>query len=682
MDELERIRQDINLSDDQILALLAHRRVLIGDVIRKKAQSGLPLRDPRREEEILARLIEKGRELGLDSHFVTRIYHEILDDSVRAQQLFLLKSSNRLEEGMKRIAFQGIHGAYSHLAAQKHFARSIEQTTFIGYPSFDEVIEAVEKGTVDYAFLPIENTTAGSINEVFDLLAQTTALYIVGEEVFRVEHCLLATDDVPIENIRRVYSHPQALKQCMKFLSTLPSCEVEYYTDTAMAARKIKEDQDPTQGAIASEAAARQYGLAILRRDCADQKENYTRFLVIAREPIKVDSRIPSKTSLVLAVPHEEGSLLKALMVFHKNKINLTKLDGSRPRPGAPFQYIFNVDFEGNVSSENVRTALNELRTATSFLKILGTYPVEDRGRTSPSIQSVVPKQRQSGDAPAEVASPPDAAASSPGPETPLYRFAGRQAKPSGTVVHVRNVKIGGPELVVIAGPSTVESKEQILACARHIRECGGKALFGGQFRPGTSPNGSSVLGPESLELLIEAGRIYDLPVVAEVTHAADVDPLARKVDVLRLGSANMQNTALLVAVGKVNRPVIIERGASASLDELLTAAELVMSHGNQQVILCERGVRTLETGSRGMLDLAAIPALKKLTHLPILVNPSQAAGQRELVTPLALAAKAVGPHGLVIEVEPGPEPSANAPPQALRFAELANLMHEIYAKG
>ncbi len=679
MDELERIRQDINATDEQILVVLARRRELTNEVVRRKAEAGLQLRDPRREEEILARLIEKGRELGLDSHFVTRIFHEIIDDSVRAQQLFLLKSSNRSEEGMKRIAFQGIHGAYSHLAARKHFARTLEQTTFIGYPSFEEVIVAVEKGTVDLAFLPIENTTAGSINEVFDLLAQTTGLFIVGEEVFRVEHCLLATDDVPIENIRRVYSHPQALKQCMKFLSTLSNCEPEYYTDTAMAARKIKEDQDPTQGAIASEAAARQFGLVILRRDCADQKENYTRFLVIAREPIKVDPRIPSKTSLVLAVPHEEGSLLKALMVFHRNKINLTKLDGSRPRPGAPFQYIFNVDFEGNIASENVRNALNELRTATSFLKILGTYPVENRGKTAPSIQSVVPKRKPSGEETAAHSKALAAAVSEP--EAPTHRLASRSAKPAGTVIDVRTVKIGGPELVVIAGPTTVESREQILSCARHIRECGGKALFGGQFRPGTSPSGSSFLGPESLELLIEAGRVYDLPIVAEVTHPADVDPLARKVDILRLGASNMQDTALLVAVGKVNRPVILERGSSASLDALLTAAELVMSHGNQQVILCEQGVRTLETGSRSLLDLAAIPTLKRLTHLPVFVNPSHAAGHRELVLPLATAATVFGPHGFVIELEPGAKPGATSPPQTLCFPEFAILMHALYAK-
>lgn len=680
MEDLDRIRRDINAIDDEILTSLARRREVTERVIRQKAEAGMPLRDPRREEEILDRLIQKGRELGLDSHLVTRIYHEVIDDSVRIQQLFLLSNANRGNEGMIRVAFQGIHGAYSHLAGQKHFAHSIERCVFVGYPSFDEVIEAVEKSTVDFAFLPIENTTAGSINEVFDLLAQTTSLYIIGEEVFRVEHCLLAIEEIPIESVRRVYSHPQALKQCMKFLSTLSNCALDYYTDTAMAARKVREDGDPTQAAIASEAAARQYNLKILRRDCADQKENYTRFLVISREPIKVDSRIPAKTSLVLAVPHEEGSLLKALMVFHGHGINLTKLDGSRPRPGAPFQYIFNVDFEGNLADENVRAALNDLRTATSFLKVLGTYPVENRGKTAPNVQAIAGAKRPGSGPPA---AGPDTVAAEAREDSAAtsFKLAGRQAKPGGTIVQVRHLRLGGPELVVMAGPSSLRSKEQVLACARHIKECGGKALIGGQFRPGAPGGLNHAWGHEALQLLLEAGRVFDLPVVAEVTHAADVDVLSRQVELLIVGSANMQNTALLTSVGKVNRPVVIERGASSSLEELLTAAELVMTQGNQQVILCERGVRTLETGARGMLDLAAVPQLKRLTHLPIIVNPSHAAGHRDLVAPMALAARAVGPHGLSLEIEAQAEPSSSSPPQALRFAEFAQLMQALYAR-
>ena len=252
--DLERIRGEINSIDEQILKALSARRELSGRVIQAKEEEKLPLRDSRREEELLARLISKGREHGLDAHFVTRVFHEIIDDSVRSQQLFLLKSTNQDQEAPARVGFQGIEGAYSHLAAQKFYSKDLDRVGFTGYSTFGEVIEAVEQGVVGSALLPVENTTAGSINEVYDLLSQAR-LSIVGEEVFRVEHCLLALEDVPIANIRRIYSHPQALAQCMKFLSTLHNCQREYFTDTAMAVKKVKEDQDLSQAAIASEEA-------------------------------------------------------------------------------------------------------------------------------------------------------------------------------------------------------------------------------------------------------------------------------------------------------------------------------------------------------------------------------------------------------------------------------------------
>ncbi|MBI4607218.1 MAG: prephenate dehydratase [Planctomycetes bacterium] len=675
MDELEKIRGDLNAIDEQILKALAARRDFVGRIIRHKANENLPLRDPAREEEMLTRLIAEGRKIGLDAHIVTRVFHEILDDSVRTQQLYLLGSANEQHHGLKRVAFQGIEGAYSFLAAQKHFARSMDATTFIGYPTFAEAVEAVEEAKVDYAFLPIENTTAGSINEVYDLLA-ASKLWIIGEEVFRVEHCLLAIDSVPLSSIRRVYSHPQALAQCMKFLSTLASCQLEYFADTAMAARKVKEDQDPTQAAIASEAAARQFGLKILARDLADQKENYTRFLVISPKPIQVDPRIPAKTSLVLAVPHEEGALLKALMVFHEHKINLTKLDGSRPRPGAPFQYLFNVDLEGNIAEGNVRQALDDLRSATSFLKILGTYAVEARGKTTPSMQAIVPP----GEAAAR-ADAPDAAPAEPRTSRPAARkLWSREARPEGTSVTLGGIRIGGPEIVVIAGPRAVESRQQVLACARHVKECGGMVLRGGCFRARSGAKGSP-LGLAGLELLAEAGRAYDLPVMTEVVAPADVGAVSRLADILEVGARDMQSLGLLAELGRVNRPVLLKRGMSATLEELLEAAERILEQGNQQVVLCERGIRTFETVTRNTLDLAAVPVLKHLTHLPVAVDPSHAAEDKGLLAALALAAQRVGPHALILEIEPDGESPGAAGPKALGFADFARLMRAVYGK-
>ena len=678
MDELEKIRKEINAADAKLLKALSARRKLSRQVIELKAQKRLPLRDPGREGELLAKLIEKGRGLGLDAHFITRVFHEIIDDSVRSQQIFLLDQDGE-GDGLKRVSFQGIEGAYSHLAAQKHFAQSLPRTSFVGYPTFDEVVESVEKGDVDLAFLPIENTTAGSINEVYDLLAETS-LSIIGEEVFRVEHCLLATEDLPVSSLRRVYSHPQALAQCMKFLSTLGNCQREYFADTAMAARKIKEDQDPSQAAIASEAAGRQYGLKILKRDLADQRDNYTRFLVVARQPRKVDTRIPAKTSLVLAVPHEEGALLKALMVFHDHKVNLTKLDGSRPRAGAPFQYLFNVDFEGNITEEHVLTALGALRRATSFLKILGSYPVESRTKTKPAIEAIISSGSKAKHKPSEAAKRseehPEKMAAAPGSarSTGNFKLSSREAKPEDTVVDVNGVKIGGPEFVVLAGPSLVESKEQVFACARQVKECGGKILRGGCFQPDSERGSLQSLGFEAVELLAEAGREYDLPVSTEVLAPTDVESVATVADILEIGGRGMQNFSLLREVSRINRPIILKRDISSTLEDLLNAAEHILNGGNQQVLLCERGIRTFET--RSTLDLGAIPVLKQQSHLPIIVDPSHAAGQRGMVLPLARAAHAVGPHALILEIHPDPETELS---EALTFQDFAELMREIY---
>jgi chorismate mutase/prephenate dehydratase len=674
--DLERIREEINSIDREILKALAARRELSSRVIQTKEEEKLPLRDARREEELLARLITKGREYGLDAHFVTRVFHEIIDDSVRSQQIFLLKSTNQDQVGPVRVGFQGIEGAYSHLAAQKFYSKDLDRITFTGYNTFAEVIEAVEQGAVDAALLPVENTTAGSINEVYDLLSQAR-LSIIGEEVFRVEHCLLALEDVPIANIRRIYSHPQALAQCMKFLSALGSCQREYFPDTALAVKKVKEDQDLSQAAIASEEAGRRYGLKVLKRDLADQRENSTRFVVVARKPIHIDLRIPAKTSLVLAVPDEEGALLRALTVFDRHKINLKKLE-SRPRPGSPFQYLFYLDFEGNIANDDVKKALDELAGATSFLKVLGTYPMEARGKTQPSIQAIIPQRKE--EAETAAAAPPE---KKPEPKKAgskvSWKLASRETKPEDTVITVRGVKIGGPGFTVIAGPCSVESREQIFACARQVKECGGRMLRGGCFKPRTSPYSFQGLGYEGLDLLAEAGREYDLPIVTEVLSPADVEPVARIADILQIGARNMQNFSLLREAGKVSRPVLLKRGMMSTIDELLNAAEYILGQGNQQVILCERGIRTFETVTRNTLDLGAIPILKQLTHLPIFVDPSHAAGQRDLVVPLALASHAVGPHGMMVEIHPAPEKALSDGPQALRFDDFAELMREVY---
>lgn len=666
MDDLERIRGEIDSVDERILEALADRRRLAAQIIVAKDRLGTPIRDALREEQLLDSLIARGRSRGLDAHLVTRVFHEIIEDSIRSQEFHLLAYD---KNEIRRVAFQGIEGAYSELAARKYFAPFLEQTVFTGVGTLEKVVDAVEEGEADYGILPVENTTAGSINEVYDLLS-CAQLSIVGEEVMRIEHALLGVEDVPLSAIRQVYSHPQVLSECMKFLSQLPHCQVVPYPESAMAVLKIRDQKDPAVCAIASAEAGRLYGLKVLRRNVEDQQNNYTRFIVLARKPAPVDLRIPCKTSLIMSTSHEEGALLKALALLHEFKINLSKLE-SRPIPGVPFQYLFYIDIEGNVAEQRIAQALEKLRSATASLKVLGCYPSEHRARTSPKIEILAggsPEPEPETPAPAEGKK-----------EKVAYKLASRDRKPDDTVIMVRGVKIGGPGFVVIAGPCAVESREQIHKCARYVKECGGQLLRGGCFKPRTSPYSFQGLGFEGLEMLAEAGREYDLPIVTEVLSPSDVEPVARFADVLQIGARNMQNFSLLSEVGRSNRPVLLKRGMMSTMEEFLNAAEYILDRGNHQVILCERGIRTFETATRNTLDLGSIPILRQLTHLPVIVDPSHAAGKRDLVIPLALAAHAVGPHGLVVEIHPEPEKALSDGPQALYFHQFAELMRRIY---
>jgi chorismate mutase / prephenate dehydratase len=666
MDELEKIRNAINSVDERILEALAARRKLAERIIQTKDQLGVPIRDALREEQLLDKLIAFGRNRGLDAHLVTRVFHEIIDDSIRSQQMHLLKED---QPDLKRVVFQGIEGAYSEIAGRKYFAPFLDSTFFAGVPALEQVVTAVEDGDADYGLLPVENTSAGSINEVYDLLS-CGQLSIVGEEILKIEYCLLAIEGAPLIKIRRIFSHPQALSECMKFISKLPNCQALPDADSAMAVKKVKEENNPEFAAIASEEAGRLYGLKVLRRNIGNLQDNYTRFLVLAKKPSSIDLRIRCKTSLIMATPHEEGALLKALSLLHDYKINLAKLE-SRPIPGMPFQYMFYIDFEGNMAEAHVAEALEKLRSATTSLKVLGSYPMQSRSKTSPRIEILA-------EGPIERATTPSK------PEAPVkdkvsYKLASRERKADDTIISIRGVKIGGPGFVMIAGPCAVESREQIFKCARHIKECGGQMLRGGCFKPRTSPYSFQGLGFEGLQMLADAGKEYDLPIVTEVLSPADVEPVSRYADVLQIGARNMQNFSLLSEVGNSNRPALLKRGMMSTIEELLNAAEYILDRGNHQVILCERGIRTFETSTRNTLDLGSIPILKRLTHLPILVDPSHAAGRRDLVIPLALAAHAVGPHGLIVEIHPEPEKALSDGPQSLHFFEFADLMRRIY---
>jgi len=262
--------------------------------------------------------------------------------------------------------------------------------------------------------------------------------------------------------------------------------------------------------------------------------------------------------------------------------------------------------------------------------------------------------------------------------DAPPYTLVARQQRPDGSRIRIDGFVVGGDEIVVMAGPCAVESREGIMAAARAVAAGGGRMLRGGAFKPRTSPYSFQGLGEEGLELLAEARAETGLSVVTEVVATAEVAVVSEFADVLQVGARNMQNFRLLSAVGEQPRPVLLKRGMMATIEELLLAAEYVVTAGNPRVMLCERGIRTYETATRNTLDIAAVPVLKERTHLPVIVDPSHAAGRREIVPALARAAIAAGADGLIVEVHPQPEQALSEGRQSLEPEGFAQLMQEL----
>jgi 3-deoxy-7-phosphoheptulonate synthase len=262
---------------------------------------------------------------------------------------------------------------------------------------------------------------------------------------------------------------------------------------------------------------------------------------------------------------------------------------------------------------------------------------------------------------------------------TQPFKLASRQFKPQGTIIDLgRGVKIGGSEIVVAAGPCSVESREQILSIAESVSKAGAKILRGGAFKPRTSPYAFQGMGEKGLELMREAADKFNLFVVSEVMDPSQIQMMGAYVDIFQVGARNMQNYFLLRALGEVQKPVLLKRGMSATMEEWLLSAEYILSGGNYNVVLCERGIRTFETATRNTLDIAAIPVIQKLSHLPIFADPSHGTGRRDKVPPMARAAIAAGADGLLIEVHNDPDHALSDGAQSLYPVNFAQLMGEL----
>ena len=659
--DIEQIRSEIDKVDVEIMRLLAERKAHSLRMAREKGRVDVPSRDQTREEDLIAERISVGHDHDLDTGLIVKLWRAIVDDSVRLQQEAL--GHHDEDDRTISVAIQGIEGSYSHMATKQFFETKGIEIDVVRTATFATAIEAVQHGEAEAALLPIENTTSGAISEVYDLLLNS-GLHLIGDIKFRVRHRLLGVEGASVSNLRKVYCHPQASAQCSEFLASLEDCEIVHFSDTAASGKRISDLKDPTVGAIASEEAARIFGLQVLKTGVANREGNYTRFVVVGAKPVAIPEGVPAKTSIVMAVGNHPGALMDALALFRDGDINLVKLE-SRPIPHNPHEELFYVDFAGDAADPSVAAVLEALTREARFLKVLGSYPSRDL-RPSDEAKgrgTVDPIGREDLTEPVPVKGSPSG-----------YKLGSRGHKEANTVVEVGEARFGSSELVMIAGPCAVESWDQVIETARVVRDSGATVLRGGCFKPRTSPYSFQGLGFEGLEMLAEAGKTFGLPIVTEVISPKDVDEVAKKADILQIGTRNMQNFSLLSAVGRTHRPVLLKRGMSSSLDELLQAAEYILAEGNQEVILCERGIRTFETSTRNTLDLSAVPVLRSRTHLPVVVDPSHAAGTRDLVSPMALAAQAIGAHGIMVEIHPDPEQALSDGPQSLYLDQFEAL--------
>ncbi|MCU6664327.1 P-protein [compost metagenome] len=370
------LRDKISTLDEKLLSMLAERRALAVEVGKAKLASHRPVRDIDRERDLLERLITLGKTHHLDAHYITRLFQLIIEDSVLTQQALLQQHLNKTNPHSARVAFLGPKGSYSHLAARQYAARHFEEFIESGCAKFADIFNQVETGQADYAIVPIENTSSGAINDVYDLLQHTT-LSLVGELTIPIDHCVLVSGSTDLSKIETVYSHPQPFQQCSQFLNRYPGWKIEYTESTSAAMEKVAQTNTPTVAALGNEAGGALYGLQVLERNLANQTQNITRFVVLARKAIDVSDQVPAKTTLLMATGQQAGALVEALLVLRNHNLIMTKLE-SRPIHGNPWEEMFYLDIQANLESASMQKALRELGKITRSMKVLGCYPSEN----------------------------------------------------------------------------------------------------------------------------------------------------------------------------------------------------------------------------------------------------------------------------------------------------------------
>jgi 3-deoxy-7-phosphoheptulonate synthase len=569
-------------------------------------------------------------------------------------------------------AFEGIDGAHSQLVLDAYFrARDIPGQT-LGTRTFRDIAMAVSSGRAELGVVPIDNTTTGTIQDAYDLLFEFD-LVPVAEISWRMEHRLLGVAGAALADVREILAHPMVLAECGKFVASLTSARAIPCEDTGVAAREVARRGEAQLAAIAPPSAAAKYGLAELAPNIANHPDNLTRFLIFRARHAKpdvvaLDAEGPRKTSLFLATKNVSGALASCLEPLAQGHMSVTKLE-SRPQPKQTDRAEFHLDILGDLLAPEQAATLARLRDNALEVRVLGSYradaPVALQA-TLPVFSTTVVRDRRP---------PPPPPPLQNGSATPRVM---RDARPEGTRIRVGNVEISNDTFTIIGGPCSIESREQIVATACAVRDAGGNMLRGGAFKPRTNPYSFQGMGWDAVDLIAEAGRVSGMPTVSEVMSIDQVEGMARSIDVLQVGTRNMQNFDLLRAVGRAGKPVLLKRGMSATIDELLAAAEYILAEGNPNVMLCERGIRTFETATRNTVDLSAVPVLRERTHLPVFVDPSHGVGVRRWIRPMCRAAKAVGAHGIIVEVHPNPPEALSDKEQAMTFEDFADVCRDL----
>ncbi|QCI20526.1 chorismate mutase [Buchnera aphidicola (Brachycaudus cardui)] len=369
-------RNEINNIDEQIVKLLAKRKNLILQIAKLKIESNKPIRDMERERKMLQELIILGQKYQLTPEYITRLFQLIIEESVSTQKKMLKKFCVNNKLTPTSFAFLGPKGSYSHIAASEYAHRNLQTCIIQECTTFKEVILSVENNESDYAVLPIENTCSGSINEVVNLLKKTN-LFIIGEINIFINHCLLAIKNIPLNQIQTVYSHSQPFQQCSNFIKKFPEWNIKYTTSTADAMKKINQYNNIYNAALGSEIGSKIYGLKILSKNLANQEKNITRFILLHRNSISISSNIPTKTTLIFSTGQESGALSEVLLILKENKLIMKKLT-SQTIYKNPWEEMFYIDIQGNISSELMKKTLKKIEQITKFTKILGCYPIEN----------------------------------------------------------------------------------------------------------------------------------------------------------------------------------------------------------------------------------------------------------------------------------------------------------------